>query len=477
MILSITIFSLFYQIVSYLQARECYYQVIFGAHYHGRKEGTLMSYNNAIYSNVYNYYHNLYPQKNTSRFDAHKKSDLKDIYNSIVRISKEDSVFMVDKSTALEEYSIAMKESAMQFRRDISSIGGTDADNLFQQKSVYSSDPDALEAEYISNKALNDDLEPVKITVDSLAKFQINEGKYLPKDQLDIDEGLYSFDVSTPTSNYELQFSVKDDDTNYTIQQRLSRLINNAAIGLSSQLLTNDNDESALVISSTSTGPSPDGERPFTISDEDTSQEKGLIDFLGIKDVTQESSWARYTVNGEEHISPENKIQIDDTYNVTLKKVSAPGEEPFTILTKADYESLKDNIIDVAGAYNQFVKNAAEHMSAQPRTSLLIDSMRRMSSYYSDTMEKLGISRNDDGSLNIDEEVLGSTLKDNITNDDLSSLRDFTKSALRKISRVQINPMDYVDKRIVAYKDPSKTHYANPYMTSAYSGMLFNSYM
>jgi hypothetical protein len=35
--------------------------------------------------------------------------------------------------------------------------------------------------------------------------------------------------------------------------------------------------------------------------------------------------------------------------------------------------------------------------------------------------------------------------------------------------------MDYVDKKIVAYKNPGH-NFASPYITSAYSGMMFNSY-
>ena len=77
----------------------------------------------------------------------------------------------------------------------------------------------------------------------------------------------------------------------------------------------------------------------------------------------------------------------------------------------------------------------------------------------------------------IDEEKLTSSLSGNATASDISTLRDFTKSATKKIADIQLNPMDYVDKRIVAYKNPHIKHFANPYITSAYSGMLFNSYM
>ena len=98
-----------------------------------------MAYSSSIYNNIYNYYNSVYQPKTSSRFDAHNKSELKKIYNSIVGISKEEPVFLLDRQPEIETYTIAMKESAMQFGRDIRSMGGLDAENMFEQKNVFSS--------------------------------------------------------------------------------------------------------------------------------------------------------------------------------------------------------------------------------------------------------------------------------------------------------------------------------------------------
>lgn len=447
-----------------------------GAEIHGRKEGTLMANYNAIYGNIYNLYRNDFVPKNNSRHDAHKKSELKNIYNNIVNISKEEPVFLLRPTTDIEQYTIAMKESAMQFRRDIASMGGMEGDKLFEQKTVYSSDPDVASAKYISGALINEETEPVTLSIEQLAKPQVNRGLFLPENALDIEEGAYSFDVSTPSSNYELQFNISSTDTNYTIQSRLSRLINNAAIGLNASITRDMSGNSALVITSDNTGPEDGGEPPFEISDEDTSQKSGIIDYLGIRNISEEASWAKYSINGEQHSSPENAVDIAGIYRVDLKNVTEP-DQPITIATKADFESLKDHILGMAGSYNQFIRTASEFLNKHPRTTVLVDSMKRMENYYAGTMERLGIGRSEDGTLSVNEEALDSALKETATGDDISNLKDFTKSAMRKISKVQLNPMNYVDKRIVAYKNPLKSHFPNPYITSAYSGMLFNSYM
>ena len=46
---------------------------------------------------------------------------------------------------------------------------------------------------------------------------------------------------------------------------------------------------------------------------------------------------------------------------------------------------------------------------------------------------------------------------------------------LRKSDQVSLNPMDYVEKVMVAYKNPGH-NYITPYVTSSYTGMMFDGY-
>ena len=46
----------------------------------------------------------------------------------------------------------------------------------------------------------------------------------------------------------------------------------------------------------------------------------------------------------------------------------------------------------------------------------------------------------------------------------------------RKMSDIALNPVDYVDKVIVTYPNTARAGFSNPYLTSIYSGMMFNSY-
>jgi len=229
-----------------------------------------MAINTAVLSNVYNYYQaDLVPRSSSNRFDSHKKKDLQDIYKSIVKISKDEPVFLMDRSKDVEEYTINMKENAMRFRSEVGTIGGLDDAAIFNQKTAYSSDTEIAEVLDRGGNTLKtgEETEPVELTVRQLAKPQVNVGKYLAPDDAGIAEGNYSFDVATLSSNYELQFTISQTDTNKEIQNRLARLINNFNLGLQAEVDEDDLGNTALVIRSKSVGDKSAEGGHFSISD------------------------------------------------------------------------------------------------------------------------------------------------------------------------------------------------------------------
>lgn len=430
-------------------------------------------YYNTVLNNVYNYYRADLFGRSSSRYDSHDRSDLKKVYKSIVNMSKDEPVFLLKDVKAIEEYSIHMKESAIRFRNSIASLGGLNESTMFEQRTVFSTDPEVVEATGI-NISKDDALD---MTVESLATAQETIGNFLPESELSLSPGAYSFDVMTANSNYELQFNIGDTDTNHTIQNRLARLINHSNLGLKASVITNEQNESALMICSNKTGTTASGQQPFTISDENTSQRKGIIDYLGIRETGNPAQNAHYTVNGESYQSPSNSFILDGKYSITLKGIGGTEDDPVKIGVKPDYESLKDNIISLTGSYNDFLQAAAKYVDQHPRTNLLIGTMKAMSASYASAFTKAGITQDSSGNLSVDEEKLTTALGSEDADETLGSLKNFTHTTLHKATQIQLNPMDYIDKRIVAYKNPKVSHYANPYVTSAYSGMLFNGYM
>lgn len=56
-----------------------------------------MSYNTIHnLNNVYNFYMTTYAPKSSTPYDSHKKSELRGVYNSIVKMNKESPLYILD---------------------------------------------------------------------------------------------------------------------------------------------------------------------------------------------------------------------------------------------------------------------------------------------------------------------------------------------------------------------------------------------
>ena len=162
-------------------------------------------------------------------------------------------------------------------------------------------------------------------------------------------------------------------------------------------------------------------------------------------------------------------------FDVQIKAVS-PEDKPVHIGLKTDTESITDNINQLVGSYNNFIRAASSYLNTQSRSRQLVREFSSIASLYGNSLESMGMHLEDDGMLSINDERLRQTAA--ASGNDLSAfnvLKDFSSSLLRKSDQVSLNPMNYVDKKIVAYKNPGH-NFISPYTTSAYSGMMFNSY-
>lgn len=162
-------------------------------------------------------------------------------------------------------------------------------------------------------------------------------------------------------------------------------------------------------------------------------------------------------------------------YDVTLKGVSAEGEA-VSLGLKTDYESLTENVKNLIGGYNSFVKAVHEYQESFPRSTKLSREMNAISSLYLTEFQSMGLTLQEDSSLAVDERLLSQSISEEGVHDVISTIKNFASSLIRKTSQVSIDPMHYVDKKIVAYKNPGKT-FASPYTPSPYSGMMFNGYI
>lgn len=436
-----------------------------------------MAYNSIQnYSNVYNFYMTTYAPKSSTPYDTHKKSELRSVYNSIVKMNKEAPIYILDTSRESCSFAIGMKENARELRNTIASLGGVSEDELLNKKAAYSSNENIASASYIGTPADSANAPTVEVEVRALASQQINMGKYLPADEpIGLHASTYSFDVNIDELNYEFQFNIKPEDTNRSVQERLTRLINNANIGISSQILTDEENNSCLRLESNVTGLKDTKPHIFHVTDHNTSKTSGSVDYLGIDYVASPASNARYLIDGTEYTSPSNHVTVGRTYELILNGVSSEDGETASIGLKTDVESLTENINTLVSGYNSFLRAAAEYSDAHPKSNRIVHELGSITRLYADGLTSAGLNLNLDGTLEIDTEAVQKTAMEDDAKKAFSSIMDFTRSLVRKSNQISLNPMNYVNNVIVAYKNPGK-NFATPYITSAYSGMMFNSY-
>lgn len=427
-------------------------------------------------SNVYNFYMTTYAPKSSSPYDSHKKSELRRVYNSIVKMNKEAPIYILDTSSSSQQFAISIKENARELRNTIASLGGLDEEELLNKKVAYSSNENIATATYIGSSEQSDSAPSYDIEVERLATSQVNMGKFLPANEsVGLEPDTYSFDVRIEDLNYEFQFSIKPTDTNRDVQARLSRLITNANIGISAQAVTEAGGSSYLVMESNATGVKSSMPRIFNISDNHTSRTSGAVEYFGLNYVSTLPSNAYFAVNGEERTSTSNRIALDRIYEVQLTGVSSEEGETASIGLKTDVESLTENINTLVQGYNTFLTAVSEHREEHPKSGRLFNEMSGVARVYARDLTSVGLNLNLDGTLEVDDDTLRETAMSEDAKEAFSPMKNFTNSVLRKSDQVSLDPMNYVNNIVVAYKNPGK-NFASPYITSAYSGMMFNGY-
>ena len=422
---------------------------------------------------VYNNYLTSYAPKQVTKYDTHKKSELRNVYNSIVKLNKDAPWYLPTTSKDTQHYAVDLKENARELHNTIAQIGGLEKDGLFRKKSAYSTDNDVVEVSYIGSDTTGVSPE-FDLEVQQLATPQENLGYFLPDLPTTLPPATYSFDIAVNDMNYEFQFNIGEGDTNRQITERLSRLINNADIGITADVAESDS-RYALRLTSDATGVPSGKANHFQVSDDHTSKTAGAVNYLGLNYISHPAGNAAFLLNGEARTASSNHFSIGKLFDVQLKAVS-PEDKPVHVGLKTDTESITDNVIQLVGSYNEFIRNASSYLETQSRSRQLIREFSSIASRYGSSLENMGMHLQEDGILSVNDEVLRQTAAE--SGNDLSGfnvLKEFSSSILKKSDQVALNPMDYVDKKIVAYKNPGH-NFASPYITSAYSGMMFNSY-
>lgn len=424
-------------------------------------------------SSVYSYYLSQYGNKSNSKYDSHTRTQLKNTYSKVVKINSQTPVYKLDLSTAAQKYAIDLKEHARALENITEDLSdGADGTMTFK-KSAVSSNASAVNASYITDFGAASNDESFDINVKQLACSQLNTGNYLQPRSKHIKPGEYSFDLSINDVIYEFQFKVDNSETTNNIQNKIARLINRSNIGLTTNIKEDSLGNTAINIESESTGINGTTPVIFSIKSDDANNQP-LIDTLGLDRVTQYPANAIFDVDGDERSSMSNSITINKAYDVKLSKVT---EEPVTISLKADADSIVESLNELVAGYNNLISvTNDENNNHFQGTEKLQNEIASIARSYKKQLADSGLSLNKDGTISADKEVIINADNKDALSHIYESLNSFKNSIKEKAEDIALNPMDYVNNKIIAYKNPLRS-FPDPYNLSAYTGMMFNGYI
>lgn len=426
----------------------------------------------AAIDSVYQYYLSTYGNEHSSRYDSHKKSDLRKTTNSIAKSNNESPLYKLkDESDDVKRFAIDIKESARTIKNVIASMTEDDEgiESLFKKRVAVSDHEDLVSVDYIGKDGENEHTESFEMEVRGLAEPQVNVGNYLKSGAQSLVPGSYSFDLTTPYNSYEFQFNVGEEDNNRAIQDKLVRLINNANIGLVSEVVDGERGTSAVRIESKRTGLNEGEDTLFTITPQAGQASMYAVETLGLGQVESEAKNSTFLLNGKERSSYANTFTINNAFEVNLRKAE-PGTT-VTIGFKANADAVADNIERLTSAYNSIIDMAGRYENTDQQSNKLIADIGSVAKRFSGDFEKIGLAVDEDARISVDKDALKEAVTSEDAAESFRTLNDFKDQLSAKANKASIDPMNYVNKVVVAYKNPGH-NFSTPYISSVYSGLM-----
>lgn len=417
---------------------------------------------------IYNYMTTTYTPKAVTRYDTHKPSELRKTYQRIVSKSSRSPLYKIRFSDSMQDKVIQMKDTALSLSNSLSSLDITDQNSVFHHKQADSSKPQQVAARLNSDDAA--DRSPFTIKVNQLATSQQNQSRPITDGDISPFEGYYSFSLEVNGTSKTFPIEVSSTSKNSEILSSISSSINAADMGVRSYLESN-NSYVTLTIESAFTGRGTQ-EQTFRLTDQlKPDFQQGLLSYYDLSRPNILPQNASYEINGNSYESTQNELHIN-AYDLSLLDTTS---NEVLIGLKTDGDQLLSGLISFKNTYNQLVSLSKSDNRAVFNRKLNND-LQTVSRHFRNLLESSGISFDSEGYMEVDEALALQSSDSGELQDLFSSSSDFTTRLRSRIASISLDPMDYVHKLLISYPNPKRSMIANPYMTSIYSGMLFNYY-
>ncbi|MDE7298448.1 MAG: hypothetical protein K2N94_06405, partial [Lachnospiraceae bacterium] len=276
------------------------------------------------------------------------------------------------------------------------------------------------------------------------------------------------------SESYEFSYKISSLSTNREVMTKLADFINKSSVAIHAAVEDSaDREFSRIVLTSDETGTPKGEELIFNITDSKQDAAPGLVDWFGLDRVAQPPSNADFSVNGRDFSNMRNDFVLNRSLTIHLKQISY-GD--IVLSPEASGNQVEKALGDFLNSYNTMIGLTKNGPAGNRRSARLQSDLTHIFASGLEELNLAGIHRQEDFTLVADNESLRSPE----TLNRLRALFEEPDGLLAQLSRkmqdIALNPMEYVDKIIIAYPNLSRAGFSNPYSTSIYTGMMFNSY-
>jgi len=390
---------------------------------------------------------------------------LSPLYHYIVDLSKESPVYLLNTTNEIQDLALAIKTSALNVNESLQNFVCQEGDLpiCIQNHKLVANIPDVVEFSLLPGITTCPNY---SIKIDKVATGQMNRSLECYKNQCDLPSGIYSFYVETVNQRNEFEVTIHDNCTNLNVFKRISKLLNNSCVNLSARIIENG-DKVTLEVE---TGPNR-RDVPATIILEDITSpngKTGLISYYQLDNKVKGPTETIFQVNRDYIHSYGTGFILDDVIEINLL---ASSEEVIYITKDVDYEFIFQ-LVDI------FIDNMNSLINCgnTKHGRKLFHKIDNVLNSYEEQLQYLGLNYDENYNLSAEYDTIENFFKDASILPILQSNDSVVSKLLTCIREIVVDPMEYIQKKVVAYNNNNETHYPNPYITSSYTGFLFSSY-
>ena len=314
----------------------------------------------------------------------------------------DEQIFTEDSQAALNQLYSDVSNLAAKAKK----LTLDDYNSVFNDRTASSSDVNVLTATAMDAFSASSGATEAtyNISVAQLAQAQENTGLELDKLASSVvDIGTNTFNVNINGQDHELSVIIEEGDTNEETLQKIAQSINEANIGINAEV-TDGSEEGIrkLTITSNDTG----AENSFTISDISGN----TITATGANSVSNAAQDAEYSVDGIGSTSNSNTIYLEEG----LVTVNLKGTGESTLKISPDEDNVKNAITDLVSELNSFIDHLGENSDY-----IKDEVLSSVNSFIKDNktgLASIGITQDENGRLEIDDEQLSAAVSQNMDN-------------------------------------------------------------